>query len=585
MATPLQTVLPTCPRTPRRQMAFLVAYLVALPLTVSGTACTRAGGPVPAVPEPAMQPVLQAPIRVEASPSTPPATSPAATPSSAPAAAAAADTARSDWHRLDYETDRVMGVGSDRAIRELLATRQPQRRVIVAVVDGGVDTAHTRLAASLWKNPREIAGNNRDDDGNGVIDDIFGWNLLATADGTPVHYDTFELTRLYAACRQQPAGARTVRPSDAACNDLASAYQDKVQEVQSTRQQVARIGELLRSVEQTLGTALPSVPITRASVGALRPLSADVAQARQLWLQLDADGLSATDIRSAGEAYDAQARYGLDTLFNPRSGPLVAGTRDVTGPDASHGTHVAGIIAAQRGDDRDAMQGIAPNVQIMAVRAVPDGDERDSDVARAIRYAVDNGAQIVNMSFGKSYSPGKESVDSAVRYAESKGVLLVHAAGNDGENNDETPSFPTAMFPGGQRARNWIEVGASSWKPLPALAADFSNYGRDQVDLFAPGVDILSTVPGGGTKRESGTSMAAPVVSGVAALLMTYFPELSAMQVRDILIASVRKLSDLEVRRPGDGATVPFGTLSRTGGVVDAYAAVKLALQQVAPRP
>lgn len=585
MATPLQTVLPTCPRTPRRPMALLVAYLVALPLTLSGTACTRAGGPVPAVPEPVMQPVLQAPIRVEASPSTPPATPPAAAPSSASAAPAAADTARSDWHRLDYETDRVMGVGSDRAIRELLATRQPQRRVVVAVVDGGVDTAHTRLAASLWKNPREIADNNRDDDGNGVIDDIFGWNLLATADGTPVRYDTFELTRLYAACRRQPAGARTVRPSDAACNDLTSAYQNKVQEVQSTRQQVARIGDLLRDVEQTLGTALPSVPITRASVSALRPLSADVAKARQLWLQLDADGLSATELRSAGEAYDAQARYGLDTLFNPRSGTPVSGTRDVTGPDASHGTHVAGIIGAQRGDDRDAMQGIAPHVQIMAVRAVPDGDERDSDVARAIRYAVDNGAQIVNMSFGKSYSPGKASVDSAVRYAESKGVLLVHAAGNDGENNDETPSFPTAMFPGGQRARNWIEVGASSWKPLPALAADFSNYGRDQVDLFAPGVDILSTVPGGGTKRESGTSMAAPVVSGVAALLMTYFPELSAMQVRDILIASARKLPDLEVRRPGDGATVRFGTLSRTGGVVDAYAAVKLALQQVAPRP
>ena len=259
-------------------MAFLVAYLVALPLTLSSTACTRAGGPVPAVPEPVMQPVLQAPIRVEASPSALPATAPATAPSSAPSAAA--DTARSDWHRLDYETDRVMGVGSDRAIRELLATRQPQRRVVVAVVDGGVDTAHTRLAASLWKNPREIAGNNRDDDGNGVIDDIFGWNLLATADGTPVHYDTFELTRLYAACRQQPAGARTVRPSDAACNDLASAYQDKVQDVQSTRQQVARIGELLRRVEQTLATALTSAAITRESVSALRPLSADVAEAR-----------------------------------------------------------------------------------------------------------------------------------------------------------------------------------------------------------------------------------------------------------------------------------------------------------------
>ena len=276
-------------------------------------------------------------------------------------------------------------------------------------------------------------------------------------------------------------------------------------------------------------------------------------------------------------------RYGLDTLFNPRSPQRVIGTRDVTGPDATHGTHVAGIIGALRGNGA-AMQGIAPNVEIMAVRAVPDGDERDVDVARAIRYAVDNGAQIVNMSFGKGYSPVKASVDSAVRYAEAKGVLLVHAAGNEGEDNDDTPSYPTPVLSGGTRATNWIEVGASSWKPLAALAAEFSNYGREQVDLFAPGVDILSTIPGGYLKRESGTSMAAPVVSGVAALLMAYFPELSAMQVRDILLESVRTLPDLEVRRPGDGSKVKFNTLSRTGGVVDAYAAVKLALQRVAPQ-
>ncbi len=515
-----------------------------------------------------MQPVMQAPIQVA-----PP-----------PPARVSSDTARSDWQRLDYETDHVMGVGSERAIRELLVARQPQRRVVVAVVDGGVDTAHTRLSRSMWKNPREIAGNGKDDDGNGVIDDVYGWNALATADGTPVRYDTFELTRLYAACRNQPAGSLTEKPKSADCSDLASAYRDKAKGVKSTLLQVENIDEILRSVERVLGTALNGAPITRASVTALQPASGDQQEAKRMWLRLDADGLTAAEIASARESYDAQARYGLDTLFNPRSMPRVAGTRDVTGPDAMHGTHVAGIIGARR-EEGAAMQGIAPNVEIMAVRAVPDGDERDMDVARAIRYAVDNGAHIVNMSFGKGYSPAKASVDSAVRYAESKGVLLVHAAGNESEDNDETPSFPTPVLGGGTRATNWIEVGASSWKPLAALPAEFSNYGREQVDLFAPGVDILSTVPGGGLKRESGTSMAAPVVSGVAALLMAYFPELTAVQVRDILLESVRKLPDLEVHRPGDGSMVPFTTLSRTGGVVDAYAAVKLALQRVAPRP
>ena len=560
--------MPSSPVTvfPTRPFALTLAIVVAL------GACARAGsgvsGGVNTAPEPAMQPVMQAPIQVAPPP-------PAPVPS---------DTARSDWQRLDYDTDQVMGVGSERAIRELLASRQPQRRVVVAVIDGGVDTAHTRLARAMWKNPREIAGNGKDDDSNGVIDDVYGWNALATADGTPVRYDTFELTRLYAACRNQPAGSLTEKPGTDECSTLASAYRDKAKDVKSTLLQVENIDEILRSVERMLGTALNGAPITRAAVTALRASTADMDEAKRMWLRLDADGLNAAEIASAREAYDSQARYGLDTLFNPRSTPRAVGTRDVTGPDATHGTHVAGIIGALRGDGA-TMQGIAPNVEIMAIRAVPDGDERDVDVARAIRYAVDNGAQIVNMSFGKGYSPGKASVDSAVRYAASKGVLLVHAAGNEGEDNDETPSYPTPVLSGGTRAANWIEVGASSWKPLAALSADFSNYGREQVDLFAPGVDILSTVPGGGFKRESGTSMAAPVVSGVAALLMTYFPELSAMQVRDILLESVRTLPDLEVRRPGDGSMVKFTTLSRTGGVIDAYAAVKLALQRVAPRP
>jgi subtilisin family serine protease len=547
---------------PARPFAFLLSSVVLL------GACARGSRGVSTAPEPVLQPVLQAPIQVA-----PP-----------PPAPVASDTARSDWQRLDYDTDQVMGVGSERAIRELLASRQPQRRVVVAVIDGGVDTAHTRLARVLWKNPREVVGNGKDDDGNGVIDDVFGWNALATTDGTPVRYDTFELTRLYAACRNQPAGSLTEKPKSAECSDLASAYRDKAKEVKSTLLQVENIDDLLRGVERLLGTALKGAPITRTAVTALRPTSADVDEAKQLWMRLDADGLNAAEIANARAAYDAQARYGLDTLFNPRSTQRVIGTRDVTGPDATHGTHVAGIIGALRGDGA-AMQGIAPNVEIMAIRAVPDGDERDVDVARAIRYAVDNGAQIVNMSFGKGYSPAKAAVDSAVRYAASKGVLLVHAAGNDGEDNDETPSYPTPVLSGGTRTANWIEVGASSWKPLASLPAEFSNYGREQVDLFAPGVDILSTVPGGGLKRESGTSMAAPVVSGVAALLMTYFPELSTLQVRDILLESVRTLPDLEVRRPGDGARVMFSTLSRTGGVIDAYAAVKLALQRVALRP
>jgi subtilisin family serine protease len=227
------------------------------------------------------------------------------------------------------------------------------------------------------------------------------------------------------------------------------------------------------------------------------------------------------------------------------------------------------------------MRGIAPAgaVRIMSVRVTPDGDERDKDVANGIRYAVDHGALVINMSFGKGYSPEKPVVDSAVRYAESKGVLLVHAAGNDGSDNDRVPSYPTAGYLGGGRAANWLEVGASTFR-RSALAARFSNYGRTAVDLFAPGQDIYATLPNQRYGRQSGTSMAAPTVSGVAALLLAYFPRLTPMDVRRILLASVTRYPDARVPAPGGGPPVPFASLSATGGVVNAYAAVRQALEE-----
>jgi subtilisin family serine protease len=237
---------------------------------------------------------------------------------------------------------------------------------------------------------------------------------------------------------------------------------------------------------------------------------------------------------------------------------------------------VAGIIAANRKNNLGIM-GIADNVKIMPVRAVPDGDERDKDVANAITYAVDNGAQIINMSFGKAYSPQKEAVDKAVRYAEQKGVLLIHAAGNEGEDIDKENNFPTRFYNDGSEAKNWLEIGASSSGNNQGLPADFSNYGKKSVDFFAPGVEIYSTQPENKYEAEDGTSFASPVTAGVAAMLMSYFPEFSAVEIKDILKKSTRKFDNLQVQRPGGKATVKFSELSNTGGIVNAYEAVQLA--------
>ncbi len=546
------------------------AILTALLLSACARATTTPEPTPQPVAQPVAQPVQQAPITV-----TPPAPAPAPV---------AVDSAASNWHQLDYDSDKVLGVGSERAMRELLAGRQPQREVTVAVIDGGIDTAHTYLRSRLWKNTRDAAGNGKDDDKNGFVDDSWGWNFMVTPTGTAVGAETFELTRLYAACRGHAAGRGIAKPPAARCDSLASAYLEKYAEVTGTLAQISEIERTLTQVSGALQQAMGPAALTKARVTAFTPANAAQAKARQMWLSLDANGLSLETITDAKKAYDSQARFALDTAYYPRA-LNAPGSADVTGPDALHGTHVAGIIGAER-NAANAVQGIAPNVRLLAVRAVPDGDERDEDVARAIRYAVDNGAQVVNMSFGKAYSPRKAAVDSAVRYAAAKGVLLVHAAGNDGENNDIVPSYPTPVLSGNTRASNWLEVGASSWKGTESLATSFSNYGKQNVDLFAPGEDILSTAPGGGVKRESGTSMAAPVVSGVAALLLTYFPRLTPAEVRDIILQSVRTFPGLTVALPGgEGQQAPFAGLSRTGGVVDAYAAVKLALQREAVRP
>ena len=549
------------------------------------TAC--AGAPAPTTsPTP-----IPAPGTPSSSTST---TSPAPTasrPASSGPRPAAREEAPANWHRLDLEQDGVLGVGSERALRELLAGRQPARRVIVAVIDGGVDTAHTLLAPNLWRNARDAAGNARDDDNNGYVDDALGWNYAGAANGESVHHDTFELTRLYSACRGLPAGSGLPKPDATRCTALASDYARKRQEISGTLSQIGNLTTALDRASATLRDAMRTDSLTTAKVRAFKPSSGAAEEAQRMFLQLADNGLDAHELAEAKKAYDSQLRFGLDTMYNPRhivgdtARPLPRGygNRDVTGPDASHGTHVAGIIGARRDTGGD-VQGIATNVSIMALRAVPDGDERDHDVANAIRYAADNGANIINMSFGKGYSPRKSAVDSAVRYAESKGVLMVHAAGNDGENTDVSPSFPTPILSNGERARTWIEVGASSWKGGTGIPATFSNYGKQGVDLFAPGVDILSSVPGGGTEKQSGTSMAAPVVSGVAALLMSYFPDMTAAQVKDVLVESSRNLGDVDVIGPGDQGRTKFGTLSRTGGVIDAFAAVKMALERERPR-
>jgi subtilisin family serine protease len=554
---------------------------------------------VPALVGCALAIVACAPQRQAATAPTPvtqPVTQPAAAAPVAPAPTAAATptrprvtyrTAPADWHLLDPESDGVAGVGARRALTELLGNAAPKRMITVAVIDGGVDTSHVALRGVLVLNERESPANGRDDDGNGYVDDARGWNFIGGPSGN-IDDDRLELTRLVAGCRANGGKSAVAKPCTELEREFTAARNDAATQWAGLRPVLTQYDSLLLVVAKDNG--IEKAAITDAVLAKMVPKSPASRSALEQLRGFAANGLTPNVSRAVRRQVEARLNFGFNVAFDGRKviGDTPAmgrtyGNANVTGPDASHGTAVASVIAAVGGDS--GFVGVAPGVRILPVRVVPNGDEYDKDVANGIRYAVEAGAQIINMSFGKAYSPGKALVDSAVQFAVARGVLLVHAAGNESSDVDVTPAFPSAAYasPADGRASTWIDVGASSWRAGERLAAEFSNYGRKLVDLFAPGVSVFSAAPANEFAREDGTSVAAPVVSGVAALLMSRFPSLTAADVKRILMATVTKYPTTQVLRPGsDSELVPFSSLSTSGGVINAYEAVKMAQRETA---
>jgi len=498
------------------------------------------------------------------------------------------------WHLLSRQTSGYYGISLDKAYDFLKGKKSTP--VIVAVIDSGVDTTHEDLKPILWHNPGEIPGNGIDDDKNGYVDDVYGWNFLGGRDGRDVKEDSYEAARVYHAYKDK--FENVTDPSTLSKEDQQSyevwvrAKQDVVGEVDlSLLEKYQQIEKDMLAGDSIIQIDLKKKEYNCKDLEGYNPTSISAQKLKQTMtyicsLNKNNDITNAqiledlqSEIRKMESAEKAPPDYRGEIVkdnyndFNDR----FYGNSDVMANTPFHGTHVSGIIAAARNNGL-GIDGIADNVKIMMVRAVPDGDEHDKDIALAIRYAVDNGAKVVNMSFGKGFSPQKDWVDDAVRYAQSKGVLLVHAAGNDAADVDTAWNFPTPVYKSdGKRASNWITVGASGDPQLGGLAASFSNYGKKEVDVFAPGVKIYSTIPGGNTYGEAqGTSMASPVVAGVAALILEYYPNLSAEQVKYVIEKSATK-PDLKVKVPGGDTDVDMSDLSTSGGILNAYEAVKLA--------
>ncbi|MEC5164601.1 cell wall-associated protease [Flavobacterium sp. PL11] len=481
------------------------------------------------------------------------------------------------WSHLDIVTDTIPGMSVDRAYAELLKGKIGVP-VIVGIVDSGVDIEHEDLKNVLWTNAKEIAGNGIDDDKNGFIDDIHGWNFLGDITKENLEYERIIKDKTLA---------------DEATYQAARVLNDKkVAEANVGKSRLEQMLVAIKESDATLTKHLGKAVYTIEDVKAITATEADIQKSKMTMQQMLSYGLPVEGLKeaiekdltgfvalSSGENIKTDYRKVLGDNPNDITDTKY-GNNNVIGPDKSealHGTHVAGIVAQSRNNGLGT-DGIANNVQILTVRAVPDGDEYDKDIALGIRYAVDNGAKVINGSFGKAFSPHKQWVYDAIKYAEKKDVLFVHAAGNDAKDIDYADNFPTDSDDKKiEYADNVITIGALNFEYGDKVVARFSNIGIINVDVFAPGVQIYATTPNNSYQFLAGTSMAAPNVAGVAALIRSYYPKLSAKQVKNILMESgVAITADVVV---GGKATDmrSFTTLSKSGKIVNAYNALIMA--------
>jgi len=501
-----------------------------------------------------------------------------------------------NWGQYDLVTDTIPGMSINKAYNQIIKNKSGNL-VIVAVVDSGVDITHEDLKSVVWINKGEVANNGKDDDNNGYIDDVNGWNFLGDA-----VKENLEYTRIYKRLKSKYDGkpASSISSGDRAEYDVyvsaKAEYEKEYNETVQNKNQYDQIKQQLTTAHKAVSAKLGKEDYTKKELAAMTADTPEMQQYKAMLGQIQ-NNVDENIPTALTQLNDAIEYFGnrLETHFNLNlDGRAIVGddpydikdnkygNNKVSGPtkdkeDVKHGTHVAGIIAAKR-DNNIGIDGVANNVKIMVVRAVPDGDEYDKDIALGIRYAVDNGAKVINTSFGKYFSPNPEFVIEALKYAASKDVLIVNAAGNEGLDLDTKMVYPNDQTPQNSTeiVDNVLTVGALNYEYGSGLVAGFSNFGKTNVDVFAPGTKIWSTTPNNTYEFLQGTSMAAPAVAGVAAIIRSQYPKLTAVQVKNIIMNSgVSTKASVVVSE--NTLNKKFTELSVSGKMVNLYNALILA--------
>jgi len=486
---------------------------------------------------------------------------------------------RQNWMHLDLVTDTIPGMSVDRAYREIIKGKKG-KTVVVAVIDSGIDINHEDLDGVIWRNTDEIANNGKDDDNNGYVDDVHGWNFLGET-----YNEQLEYVRLLSSGNS----------SDPRYSEAKAEYDLEYQKYSQLKSQYDQVIQQFDQADNALKKHLNKGVYGKNELNGIKTQDQTLLSYVGYMKFILGNGFETNEVAKNQINSDTKQIYdflnyhlnkshkGRKTGDDPNNfSQKIYGNNNVSPAeiDENHGTHVAGVIAAKRNNNLGG-NGIANNVKIMALRTVPNGDEYDKDVALAIRYAVDNGASIINMSFGKYYSPNPDWVRDAIVYAAEKDVLLVTGSGNESLDLDKKIGFPTDVSRDGlEVADNYINVGALNQKYGSSMVANYSNYGKNNVDIFAPGSAIYSPKPENKYDFIDGTSFASPAVAGIAALIRSQYPSLSASEVKQVLLDS-GLTTNIKVVVAGDTNNVKeFKQLSKSGKMINAYNALILASQK-----
>lgn len=502
------------------------------------------------------------------------------------------------WHYKDINKDSIYGTSFYKWKQENNNSK-PKNKIIVAVLDTQIDLLHEALNGKLWKNEKEIPNNHIDDDKNGYIDDVNGWNYIGYKNGNYYRYDNFEYTKIIGN-KKKFIENNSFGKDTSYLNKIYKKVEQKQKKNEDYYKNWKKSLDFRvnnwKKVEDTIKHFFPNDDYTINRLDSLYTIykinDKTFKQRRNdndedlgalifyKIVSLEVNHKTLSDLEEQNKQLDSIIKRNLNPILKSRTKlPLGNNILNNNTFQLDHSTLVAGTIGAN--DTNGKIEGFHPNIKIMPLCISLSGDEYDEDIAKAIYYAVDNGAKIINMSIGKEFSMNQKLVTEALKYAELKDVLVVHPSGNDGMNIDEDSYYPNDFdyYTQQDLVSNFINVGSISERKGEKVVSDFSNYGKNQVDIFAPGEDVLVAQPNNQYGKDSGTSIAGPMVSGTAALIRLYYPKLTAQEIKTCILESGTPVLHKVIKPGTKDEMVSFSELCKSGKILNTYNAMEMAKQ------